>query len=179
MGLSSSKPVRRQHKYVSILGHSNSGKSHFLSVVCGDGSPNDETRHPTAGYYCETLCHAGVDIDFVEHGWTTVAMGCYGLWRERVDMLMWFIDEHASRTQVQLARSHLLGFVQEHPGIGGLCIILNRRLNASIEGIAWNQLHALCDVDALHGLFARGVFLSELSYEDDQAPLLFLDWIIE
>jgi len=46
LGTSAPPPVR-----VALVGLSETGKSHFLSVVCGDGSPNDETRHPTYGFY--------------------------------------------------------------------------------------------------------------------------------
>ncbi len=168
-------------KRIVLVGASGTGKSHFLSVVCGDGMPNDETRHSTHGQYKETLKHRGVQLDFVELGWPALRADCCTWWQHDADAVMWFIDERDSRSRIQHVRSHLLGFLESHAGIRGLCIILNKRTPyagaGATQNVTWSTLPSMCDVEALQGLFARRIYLSELSYEDEHTPLLFLDWL--
>jgi len=183
---------------------SETGKSHFLSVICGDGTTNDETLHPTNGYYCETLMHAGVTLDCVEFGWLVVQRGCR---QERklvpgdgmgdFDVLLWFIDEHDGRADVQLSQSHMLGFVMAQQQVPlGLCVILNRgRPHASRHvikdnrwhdddgehrdqsGMSWETFKSWIALDSLAPHFPRGVHASELSYRDGFGADLILDWV--
>jgi len=199
LGVSKQPPIR-----VALVGLSETGKSHFLSVVCGDGTPNDETRHPTNGFYRESMVYRRRRIEFVEFGWMNVARG---LCEDRhdggrpFDLLMWFIDEHDTRDQVQVARSHVLGFVMAEQRPMALCVILNkgrpyaerhaivgqewmedRQLPPSAHRpgtLTWHGLHGLVDAPALRKLFPRGLYTTELSYRDPQAAALCLDWILD
>jgi hypothetical protein len=202
LGVSTQPPIR-----VALVGLSETGKSHFLSVVCGDGTPNDETRHPTNGFYRETMVYRRRRIEFVEFGWMTVARGLCSDQQEQdrsFDLLMWFIDEHDTRDQVQVARSHVLGFVMGGQRPMALCVLLNKgrpfaRRHAIVnhdwdlknndddnkeqgrgaQHLTWQGLHRLVDAPGLRSLFPRGLYTTELSYRDPQAAALCLDWVLD
>jgi hypothetical protein len=195
MGLGASKVLPSVQ--VALVGLSETGKSHFLSVVCGD----EETSRPTHGVNRSSLMYRRRRIEFVEFGWLVVKRG---LSSEHVqmqpDVVVWFIDEHDSREEVQVARSQVLGFVMARNATKpmALCVILNRgrptprrraivgrdwvdalEMNEQGPILRWASLSDTVDEQGLHPHFPRGIYMTELSYRDPQAATLCMDWMLD
>lgn len=189
----SKRPPRR----VALVGLSETGKSHFLSVLCGDGSP---PLAPTHGLDRVQYPSTGPVAEFVEFGWTTLALGANRDFQTDMpfDSIVWFIDEHDSLLDVQAARSMLLGFAETQPSTTALCIVLNKERpyvhrRAIRQGrwsedmwepyeerrVNWSVLCDFADTTALKPHFGGGVYATELSYSDPHAAALCLEWIVD
>jgi hypothetical protein len=194
---------------VALVGLSETGKSHFLSVLCGDGTEVLGTLHgPTQGLD-RVLWRAGQrQVEFVEFGWTALARGIKGDVREGqlFDTIVWFIDEHDTLVDVYHGRSALLAFVETQDVPTGLCIVLNqgrpyverrvisrgrwtdipetheddaRRLPHGGRAVAWSVLTEWADTVALSPHFTSGIYATELSYTDPASASLCLEWILD
>jgi hypothetical protein len=187
---------------VALVGLSETGKSHFLSVLCGDGTEVLETLHgPTQGLD-RVMWRAGQrQVEFVEFGWSVLSRGIKGDVREGqlFDTIVWFIDEHDTLTDVHHGRSAMLAFVETQTVPTGLCIILNQgRPNAERRVIShgrwtdrpepreqrrptvtWSVLMEWVDGVALSSHFASGIYATELSYTDPTSASLCLEWILD
>jgi len=145
----------------------------------------------------ETMTYRGRQMSFCEFGWLGTSRGLCSLQRDvSYDCLLWFIDEHDTHEEIQLARSHVLGFVLPQHGPTALCIVLNRgrpfAARHAIRGCSWidddsppqpvrtwSSLATCTDARGLCSLYTRGVYLTELSYGDEQAATLCLDWLLD
>jgi len=192
------EPTRR----VALVGLTETGKSHFLSVLCGDGTEVTAQSHgPTCGMDRVHYRAGRRTVEFVEFGWTLLTTGVTRDLQkedEPFHTLVWFIDAHDTQADVHDARSVILAFRETQPSTVALCIVLNkgrpharRRLisrgrwaEPDEQGhgerkVSWSLLPAFADIPALRNHFGAGVYATELSYMDPHAAALCLDWIID
>jgi|WetSurMetagenome_2_1015567.scaffolds.fasta_scaffold00643_17 hypothetical protein len=194
-------------KRVALVGLTETGKSHFLSVLCGDGT---EVLTPTFGLdRVQYRLGRGKAVKFVEFGWSVlrhdndndeIIIGHSNRGEsEPFDSVVWFIDEHDTLIDVQEARSALLAFLETQPtGYLPLCIVINkgrpRTRRRIIEHgrwssrpdeqpperiVNWVSLPEFVDMSSLGRHFGGAVYATELSYRDPQAAALCLDWIMD
>jgi hypothetical protein len=203
--LSRVKPKAATPRRVALVGLTETGKSHFLSVLCGDGTEVMSAVHgPTYGMDRVQWRIDGQPVEFVEFGWASLAVGVKEDLQtgQPFDTIVWFIDEHDTLTDVLRARSALLAFVETQSIPTALCIILNkgrpRPIRRSVqEGrwvvdsvvdavpqggdriVDWVLLPKFADVTGLARYFVGGIYTTELSYTDSQAASLCLEWIMD
>jgi len=186
---------------VALVGLSETGKSHFLSMLCGDGTEVAASTHgPTHGID-RVQCQVGSrPVEFVEFGWTILARGAKEDFQTQkpFDTLVWFIDCHDTLADVHEARSALLGFVETQTIPTALCIVLNkgrpRTHRRVIKGdrwsdvldaqrgervVSWLVLAEFADTTSLGEYFRAGIYATEMSYTDPQSAALCLEWIID
>jgi hypothetical protein len=209
MGGITSKMRTPPPRRVALVGLTETGKSHFLSVLFGDGTEVLAPTHGPTNGVDRMLCRQGSRaVEFVEFGWSILARGANGDFQTRqpFDTIVWFIDEHDTMCDVHEARSALLGFMETQSVPTSLCIVFNkgrprarRRIIAGSrwidchasaqvahwEGtrgdrtVSWDALREFVDITALSALFVTGIYCTELSYRDPQSAALCLEWIID
>ena len=186
---------------IVLIGHTETGKSHFLNKVVSDDVGYRETTHPTYGMYADTLRREGVIYDFSELGYVSLPV-CPSdyLDTERAQCVMWFIDSHDTIEDIYPMRDKIISMMNgrdvEQPRIP-LCVVHNigrprcrrRKCVTGANGyewadnngntgerVTWNALSGVIDVPFMKQFFSA-VCISELSYSECDTPALLFLWI--
>jgi hypothetical protein len=105
MGSWWSSPAPMAAIRVAVIGHTQTGKSHFVSRVSGLGDDTIETRRPTFGLTSGSIAYGGHRLEFTEIGYlalsTTRTLSGF-------DCVMWFIDSHDPVEDILSMRSHVV-----------------------------------------------------------------------
>ena len=87
---------------VAVVGHTETGKSHFVSHVSGD--VDTATKWPTYGIYTGTIAYGGYKLEFNEIGFLAAPTASV----EPYDCVMWFIDSHDSVEDILDMRNYVI-----------------------------------------------------------------------
>src|SRR5208282_5428689 len=87
---------------VAVVGHTETGKSHFVSRVSGD--VDTATRRPTYGNYAGSISYGGYRLEFTEIGFLAAPTASV----EPYDCVMWFIDSHDSVEDILDMRNYVI-----------------------------------------------------------------------
>lgn len=167
---------------IVLVGLTETGKSHFLSMLVHETGNTSETQHPTYGFYMESVTHHSYSFNFTELGFLVLeSAGPRYVQQTRTRCVMWFIDEHDTLEEIHLARSYVMRLAAPETTQGGwvppcLCIVHNvgrprarRRKAVLLNGAQWKE------PDAAHfhqsSSSRRGVPWSELRLHADTYQL--------
>jgi hypothetical protein len=192
--------VSSEAVHVAVIGLTDTGKSHFLSLL-SEGVLNIETTHPTFGSYETVFSYRRRRIVLTEMG-----SHVYQSWKnqfmaQNFSCIMWFIDEHDTLEDIYKARNRLVEATRETMKRIPLCVVHNigrphahRRYttlkNGKLEwreddddngmrivAVPWVHLSDALNVSYLEMLH-KTVYLTQLSYRDRVSPVFLLDWIL-